>query len=281
MKWLQFFTPVSSITWQEAHELTKEYPTGDITFLDVRQPKEYKSGHLPGAKLIPMGELDSRLGELDKEKPIVIYCAIGGRSRVAAQMLAGKEFKKIYNLTGGIKAWEKQVAVGPEDIGLHLFSEATTAEEALIIGFGLEMGLRDFYLSLAQKVSSEATRSLFHLLADIEIKHQQRLLTLYQDLTGEAILEDDFAQKVAEPALEGGLSTEEYLNLYKTDLESELEVLGLAMAIEAQALDLYSRAAEQHRAQSEFRKVMLDIAEEERSHMKKISDYIDKTAGEA
>jgi len=281
MKWLQFFTPVSSITWQEAHELTKEYPTGEVTFLDVRQPKEYKSGHLPGAKLIPMGELDSRLGELDKEKPIVIYCAIGGRSRVAAQMLAGKEFKKIYNLTGGIKAWQKQVAIGPEDVGLHLFPEATTAEEALIIGFGLEMGLRDFYLSLAQKVSSEATRSLFHLLADIEIKHQQRLLTLYQDLTGEAILEDDFAQKVAEPAMEGGLSTEEYLNLYKTDLESELEVLGLAMAIEAQALDLYSRAAEQHRAQPEFRNVMLQIAEEERSHMKKISDYIDQTAGEA
>ena len=58
----------------------------------------------------------------------------------------------------------------------------------------------------------------------------------------------DFAQKIAEPAMEGGLTTEEYLQLYKTDLDSEMEVLGLALAIEVQALDLYSRAAEKSRA---------------------------------
>ena len=73
MKWLQFFTPVSSITWEEAHALVQKYPPGEVTFLDVRQPKEYEGGHLPGAKLIPMGELDARLGELDREKPIIIY----------------------------------------------------------------------------------------------------------------------------------------------------------------------------------------------------------------
>lgn len=73
MKWLQFFTPVASITWQEAHKLARQYPPGDVTFLDVRQPKEYQRGHLPGAKLIPMGELESRLEELDKEKPLVLY----------------------------------------------------------------------------------------------------------------------------------------------------------------------------------------------------------------
>jgi rhodanese-related sulfurtransferase len=73
MKWLQFFTPVSSVTWEEAHELVQRHPTGDMTFLDVRQPKEYESGHLPGAKLIPLGDLDARLDELDKEKPIIIY----------------------------------------------------------------------------------------------------------------------------------------------------------------------------------------------------------------
>ncbi|MFT5702375.1 MAG: rhodanese-related sulfurtransferase [Desulforhopalus sp.] len=72
MKWMQFFTPVASINWEEAHELVADH-NGDVIFLDVRQPREYEGGHLPGAKLLPLGDLDNRLGELDKDKPIVIY----------------------------------------------------------------------------------------------------------------------------------------------------------------------------------------------------------------
>jgi rhodanese-related sulfurtransferase len=73
MKWLQFFTPVSSISWKEANELIADSPDGGVRILDVRQPSEYKGGHMPGAKLIPVGELDGRLSELDKEKPIIVY----------------------------------------------------------------------------------------------------------------------------------------------------------------------------------------------------------------
>ncbi len=73
MKWLQFFTPVSSITWNEANKLIADSPEGGVTLLDVRQPTEYRGGHMPGAKLIPVGELEKRLGELDSQKPVVVY----------------------------------------------------------------------------------------------------------------------------------------------------------------------------------------------------------------
>lgn len=73
MKWLQFFTPVASISWDEANKLVADSPAGEVVFLDVRQPQEYAAGHLPGAKLLPLGDLDSRLGELATDKPIVIY----------------------------------------------------------------------------------------------------------------------------------------------------------------------------------------------------------------
>jgi len=72
MKWLQFFTRVSSITWNEANKMAADH-SYDMIFLDVRQPKEYQTGHLPGAKLIPLGELDNRLDELRRDKPTVIY----------------------------------------------------------------------------------------------------------------------------------------------------------------------------------------------------------------
>ncbi len=73
MKWLQFFTPVPSINWEEANQLVADHPTGGILFLDVRQPQEYAAGHLPGAKLLPLGDLENRLAELAGGKPIVIY----------------------------------------------------------------------------------------------------------------------------------------------------------------------------------------------------------------
>ena len=91
------------------------------------------------------------------------------RSRVAAQTLTRKGFSKVYNLSGGIKAWKKEVAVGAEDTGLHLFTSEESPEEAIVVGFGLEMGLRDFYLSMQSKVSLESTKVLFGKLADIEI----------------------------------------------------------------------------------------------------------------
>jgi rubrerythrin len=136
------------------------------------------------------------------------------------------------------------------------------------------MGLRDFYLSMQSKVSLESTKALFAQLADIETLHQQRLVDLYREITGTSLTMTEFAEKIAEPALEGGLTTEEYLQLYAVDLDSEIEVLGLAMAIEAQALDLYLRAAERSDKQA-TRQILLQIAEEERSHIARLSSYID------
>lgn len=189
-------------------------------------------------------------------------------------MLSGKGFRKVYNLTGGIKAWKKEVAVGSEETGLHLFTREESPEEAIVVGFGLEMGLRDFYLSMQSRVALASTKALFTKLADIEILHQQRLVELYREITGTALTMTEFAEKIAEPALEGGLTTEEYLQLYAVDVDSEIEVLGLAMAIEAQALDLYLRAAERSDKQA-TKQVLLQIAEEERSHIARLSSYID------
>jgi len=122
MRWRQFFTPVKSIDAVEAKDYLNRTAGDAFTLLDVRQPGEYEAEHLPGAKLIPLPELGARLAELDADKPTMVYCAIGGRSRIAAQVLAAKGFREVMNLSGGIKAWNSQKAVGPEDQGLSLFS---------------------------------------------------------------------------------------------------------------------------------------------------------------
>ena len=270
MRWKQFFTPVKSIDAVEAKQYMNRTPGDAFTLLDVRQPGEYDAEHLPGAKLIPLPELGARLAELDADKPTVVYCAIGGRSRVAAQVLAAKGFKEVLNLTGGIKAWNSQKAVGPEDLGLSLFSGKESPQETLMAAYSLEEGLREFYLSMAAQVKDENARRLFGKLSGIEVKHQDRIFNEYLRISGAAVTREEFAEKVVAPAMEGGLTTEEYLRLYQPDLEVAAEVISLAMAIEAQALDLYQRAADRAKT-DESKNVLAQIANEERAHIEQLA----------
>ena len=65
MRWKQFFTPVKSMDALKAKDYMTATTSDDFTLLDVRQPAEYEAGHIPGAKLIPLPDLNDRLGEID------------------------------------------------------------------------------------------------------------------------------------------------------------------------------------------------------------------------
>ncbi len=75
--------------------------------LDVRTIDEYNEGHLVSAILIPVDELEERLNELPKNKPIIVYCRSGRRSSKAADILLKNKFSPIYEMTGGIELWKK------------------------------------------------------------------------------------------------------------------------------------------------------------------------------
>lgn len=271
MKWKQFFTPVKSFNANEAKAFMSNKGAGEVTLLDVRQPEEYQESHIPGAKLIPIADVATRIKELDAEKPTIVYCAIGGRSRVASQILAGKGFKEVYNLSGGIKAWESETAFGPQDQGIELFAGNESPEAMLVVAYSLEEGLRDFYLSMAKRTKEEKARRLFDRLAEIEIKHQDRIFKEYLSISGAQVTREEFSGNIVSPAMEGGLTTNEYLQRYQSDLEKTTEIISMAMAIEAQALDLYQRASE--RAVTEkSREVLLKIADEEGSHLRQLGE---------
>lgn len=75
-----------------------------VTLLDVREPGEFAQGHLPGAVNVPMGGLVSRLGEIDRTRPVYVVCASGNRSAVAADALSSAGFDAV-NVAGGTSAW--------------------------------------------------------------------------------------------------------------------------------------------------------------------------------
>jgi rhodanese-related sulfurtransferase len=99
---------MQEITATELNELLKS--GADIQLIDVRQPAEYNFARIPGARLIPLGEIINRMGEIDPTRETIIHCKMGGRSAQAIHALERSGFQgKLRNLRGGITAWSNEV----------------------------------------------------------------------------------------------------------------------------------------------------------------------------
>lgn len=94
-----------------ATELKSRMDTGDdIQLIDVRQPDEWAFARIEGAKLIPLGEILNRMGELDENREVVLQCKSGMRSARAVDALQRAGYKgRLKNLRGGITAWSNEV----------------------------------------------------------------------------------------------------------------------------------------------------------------------------
>jgi molybdopterin/thiamine biosynthesis adenylyltransferase/rhodanese-related sulfurtransferase/molybdopterin converting factor small subunit len=84
----------------------------DLVLIDVREPHEWEISHIDGARLIPLGQLPDRLGELDGHSEIVTHCHHGARSMKALEILKGAGFSKVRSLAGGIDAWAERIEPG-------------------------------------------------------------------------------------------------------------------------------------------------------------------------
>lgn len=107
--WQIFGSKISGIKEVGVIEATQLINHKDALVLDVREDREFSGGHIPDAKHIPLGQLGHRVGELEKfkERPIVINCRSGARSANACGILRKSGFTEVYNLKGGIMAWEQ------------------------------------------------------------------------------------------------------------------------------------------------------------------------------
>lgn len=81
-----------------------------IQLVDVRTPEEFQGGHIAGAVNWNIHEADfgQKISTLDKNRPVLVYCAVGGRSATAANQISKLGFDKVYDLKGGMTAWKKE-----------------------------------------------------------------------------------------------------------------------------------------------------------------------------
>jgi rhodanese-related sulfurtransferase len=88
-------------------DLHSRLASGDpVQLIDVRDSAEFEAQHIRGSKLMPLGDLSNRLGELDRGHPIVTVCRTGRRSEEARKILASAGYQGVVSLTGGVTGWE-------------------------------------------------------------------------------------------------------------------------------------------------------------------------------
>jgi sulfur dioxygenase len=106
--WAQLHYSFAGVWEIDPHGLEEHAP--DVQVLDVREPDEFTGplGHIPGAILIPLGELAGRVGELSRDRPIVAVCRAGSRSAQAISILQQNGFTELANLAGGMLRWRAE-----------------------------------------------------------------------------------------------------------------------------------------------------------------------------
>ena len=204
---------------------------------------------------------------------------MGGRSRAAAQLLSGKGFKEVYNLKGGINAWEGLVAEGPEEAGMLYLKGDETASEIIILAYGMEAGLGSFYLKLAEMLDEPEVVGILTKLAGIEDKHKEKLYAVYSTLNPGVGGIEAFEADIEADVMEGGLTTDEFLTKNKSVMQTLEDVLSIAMMLEAQALDLYLRYSSVVK-EEKSKAVLYNIAEEEKAHLTVLGNLMEANFNE-
>ena len=270
-----YFKPVKTWDANKVKRFLDEHEPHEYILIDVRQPQEYRQGHLPGARLIPVKELDAHLQGLDPQKLVITYCAAGVRSRAAASILGHAGFDLVVSMSGGIKAWNGLVAEGEPEMGSAWFSDARSPGEYLGLAWLIEDGTKQFYAKLSEMFDNQAG-AFFRQLIAAEEHHKSSLRTLYHGLTGGASGLDFPAAVLPEPPgqtiLEGGLPLTQALEWVKN--RDYGQVLELAIGLETNAYDRYLLLAQE--VVNEQSKVIFNyLAEEEKTHLNLLSDHLD------
>nr|QNO42324.1 thiosulfate sulfurtransferase GlpE [Methanosarcinales archaeon ANME-2c ERB4]QNO43033.1 thiosulfate sulfurtransferase GlpE [Methanosarcinales archaeon ANME-2c ERB4]QNO43211.1 thiosulfate sulfurtransferase GlpE [Methanosarcinales archaeon ANME-2c ERB4]QNO45259.1 thiosulfate sulfurtransferase GlpE [Methanosarcinales archaeon ANME-2c ERB4]QNO45536.1 thiosulfate sulfurtransferase GlpE [Methanosarcinales archaeon ANME-2c ERB4] len=260
---------------QEVKELLDKATESEFQLLDVRQPREYESGHIPGAKLIPLGELEYRYGELDNGRGIVSYCRSGHRSMAASILLCDLGFENVCNLDGGIRKWDYEVVKGTTEDKLITGGEETF--DVLIVALMLEKGALDFYTKAQKLVKDEKAAQVFERLVTMEDTHLQRLYMRYSQLLWEmkSLLGaadelpslDQLKDELSTVYMEGGMRiNEELVKIGDPEFMDDLEALEIGLEKEYAAYDFYTRVVDtvdDHKT----RNLLHELAVEERGHI--------------
>lgn len=155
--------------------------------------------------------------------------------------------------------------------GMWFVEGGETAIECVTLAYGLEEGARRFYRDLAGRADPPEVRDLFSMLAEAEVRHEDRLWEEYRKAGGE-VDRSVFGHDVVPRAVEGGLTADQVLARWGQFPLTAGKALGMAMALETDSFDLYLRMARAMEG-AEAQQVFLSLAEEEKEHLRQLGRF--------
>jgi rhodanese-related sulfurtransferase/rubrerythrin len=270
---------IKTLAPNEVKSLLNKDKKGGFLLLDVRQPEEYEAGHIPGAMLIPLGELEARREELERGKKIITYCRSGHRSMAAAIALCGLGFKDVHNLKGGILNWRYETILGMPEARPELVTEAADVKDILMLAIKLEKGSWDFYLAANEKAASPQAKEKFQMLANAENGHMRRLWERAITMLGEGALPplEKLKQELKVEHMEGAIEISPALAKVDEGFSDEMEALEIALEKEYMSYDFYKRTLVLVEDQ-DAKMLLHELALEERNHadilLKRVSEIV-------
>ncbi len=272
-----FFQPVKSMSPDEVRSVIRQKNIDAYCLLDVRQPGEYEQGHIPGARLVPLGELQAHLQDIAAQRLTIVYCRSGNRSRSAVGILNGAGFEDVYNMEGGMLAYNGLVALGPPEAGAFCFPKSLTPEQLVAMAWYIEAGSRRYYTQLQQYPQLQNAGTLIAALTEYKTAHKNALVGLYEKISGQKA-GADFPETVLPlpPAdvMAGCVNVPDALGWSKGRGSSD--ILELMMSLEANTLDLYLKLARQVESE-QARTVFSALSEEQTRHLNVLANAFEKT----
>ena len=264
-----------NLTAEELRKYRETQPEKRYLLIDVRQPSEYEQGHIPGARLMPLPEVETGLFTLPSDRDLIFYCQNGGRSQWAASLAGEGEVSKkaVYNLMGGIQGWEDKILPGYPRV--RLFEKDETLEQLLITAMDLEKGAWRFYQYVMDRYPDDPIRPTLEQVAIAEKAHANLIYRFWQQFQKNPPPFDRIYQDLKGNILEGGHSLDDACGLLDNAArQGRPAVIELAMTIEYCAFDLYRSMAEQTE-NPDANSTFLSIAQAEKAHMRALTRALD------
>lgn len=264
-----------TLTSDEFTEYMQAHKEKEYLVIDVRQASEYEEGHIPGAKLMPLSEVETKLFTLPADRDLIFYCANGGRSTWAASLAGEGEVsdKSVYHLMGGMMAWQGKTLSGYPKV--KIFDKDQSLKNLLATAMDLEKGAWRFYQYAKEKYSEDPIRLALEQVSIAEKAHATLIYRFWQKFQDNPPPFDRVYKDLSGEILEGGHNFEETCRqLDSVQKHGCTAVIDLAMTIEYSAFELYRTMAERSE-NSEAQSMFLSIAQAEKAHMRALTRAID------
>lgn len=269
--------PLKNISPEALRRYVQSHHEKDYLLVDVRQPEEYGRAHIPGARLMPLPELARSMDQLPGDKELVFYCHSGGRSMAAAAMTEEEGFAgTIYNLTGGMLAWD---GVRLADFPKVALFQGQSAVEMFKTAVNLEKGAQIFYETVGRDHAGQPWAGTFDRLAKAEVAHAKAVYHYWQQAEqGVPPFETVYAG-LSGDVLEGGIPLKQALEkLARVEKDICLRLVEAALQIEYAAFDLYRTLADQVETE-ERQKAFLQLSQAEKAHMQSLIQTLGTCGG--